>query len=89
MTTGIRFGVVEPHQFAALLVADADGQVAALGFEASGVLWKHLLAQSYIDSQGRVQDSLRAALQNETLSFVKCIGDEGLRLLVSKEDSPL
>lgn len=65
--TGIRFGVLEPHQFAAIPVADAEGQVAALGFEASEVLWSHLQAHSYIDSQRLVQDSLRAALQNETL----------------------
>ena len=65
--TGIRFGVVEPHRFAAIPVAEADGQVVALGFEASEVLWSHLLAHSYIDSQGLVQDSLRVALQSETL----------------------
>ena len=29
--TGIRFGVVEPYQFATIPVADADGQVTALG----------------------------------------------------------
>lgn len=66
--TGIRFGIVERHQFAAIPVTDADGQVTALGFEASEVLWHHLLAQGYIDSHGLVQDFLREALQNETLA---------------------
>ena len=65
--TGIRFGVVEAHQFAAIPVASDDGQTAALGFEASKVLWNHLKAEGYIDTQGRIQDSLRSALREETL----------------------
>ena len=64
--TGIRFGVVERHQFAAIPVADVDGQVTALGFDASQDLWQHLHAQGYIDAQGRIQDSLRKALKDET-----------------------
>ena len=35
--TGIRFGVVEAHQFAAIPVVSEDGQMTALGFEASKV----------------------------------------------------
>ena len=33
--TGIRFGVVEPHQFAAIAVTGADGVATALGIDAS------------------------------------------------------
>ena len=65
--TGFRFGVVERHQFAAIPVAEADGQVKALGFEASEVLWDHLLAEGYIDTDGCIQDSLRRALKDEAL----------------------
>ena len=64
--TGIRFGVVEVHQFAAIPVADEDGQMTALGFEASTVLWNHLRAEGYIDTKGRILDSLRKALKEET-----------------------
>ena len=64
--TGIRFGVVEAHQFAAIPVAGDDGQTTALGFEASKVLWNHLKAEGYIDTRGRIQDSLRKALREET-----------------------
>ena len=64
--TGIRFGVVEDHQFAAIPIADEDGQMTPLGFEASKVLWNHLRAEGYIDIQGRIQDSLRKALKEET-----------------------
>src|SRR5207253_982926 len=31
--TGLRFGIVEQHQFAAVAVADADGTTAPLGFD--------------------------------------------------------
>ena len=66
--TGIRFGVVEQHQFAAIPVVGDDGQTMALGFDASKVLWHHLQAEGYIDDKGRIQDSLRKALKDETLA---------------------
>ena len=64
--TGFRFGVVEAHQFAAISVTGDDGQMAAFGFEASKILWDHLRAEGFIDTQGRIQDSLRKALKEET-----------------------
>ena len=67
--TGIRFGVVQAHQFAAIPVVGADGQTTALGFEASRDIWTHLKAAGYIDATGRVQDALRQALRDETLSL--------------------
>ncbi len=66
--TGIRFGVVEAHRFATIPVIGEDGKTTALGVEASKVLWEHLNAEGYIDAQGRIQDSLRKALKDETLS---------------------
>ena len=65
--TGIRFGVVEPHQFAQIPVGD-DEAPAVLGFEKSRILYDHLLAESYVDTKGRIQDSLRQALKDD--SFV-------------------
>ena len=67
--TGIRFGIVQAHQFAAIPVVDADGQTTALGFDASKDIWAHLKAAGYIDATGRVQDSLRQALRDDTLSL--------------------
>ncbi len=64
--TGMRFGIVEPHRFAAIPAVGKDGQVAPLGFEASQKIWDGLKTQSYIDAQGRIQDSLRKALQDKT-----------------------
>ena len=61
--TGIRFGVVEPHQFASLTSTSEDGSSVALGEEQSKLIWEHLKDQGFIDSQGRVQDSLKEALK--------------------------
>ncbi|MFA6488598.1 MAG: DEAD/DEAH box helicase family protein, partial [Sideroxydans sp.] len=49
--TGIRFGIVQDHQFAAVVVKGDDGKEAPLGFEKSKVLWAHLKAQGYIDTK--------------------------------------
>jgi len=65
--TGIRFGIVEEHIFAAIAVADKDGKTAPLGFDQSKALWEHLKAQGHIDKKGKVQDSLKKALKDGTL----------------------
>jgi type III restriction enzyme len=65
--TGIRFGIVADHQFAGVSVVGADGQVTPLGFEQSKVLWEHLKKQGYIDTKGKVQDSLKTALKDGSL----------------------
>jgi type III restriction enzyme len=66
--TGIRFGIVEAHQFAAITVTGQDGQATPLGFEQSKALWEHLKAQAHIDAKGRVQDSLKKALKEGKLA---------------------
>jgi type III restriction enzyme len=60
--TGIRFGVVEQHQFAGIAVVGADGQPAPLGFEQSKALWEHLRQAGYVDNGGKVQEALKKAL---------------------------
>ena len=64
--TGIRFGIVTSHQFASIPVDDDDGKITALGIDASEELWEHLKEARYIDAAGRIQDSLRKALKEET-----------------------
>jgi len=66
--TGIRFGIVEEHQFAGVTVTDSEGNVAPLGFDQSKMIWEHLKAQGYIDAKGRVQESLKKAIKEGTLS---------------------
>jgi type III restriction enzyme len=66
--TGIRFGIVEAHQFAGVTVAAPDGSATPLGVEQSKTLWEHFKAAGHIDSKGKVQDSLRQALKDGTLT---------------------
>jgi len=67
--TGIRFGVVEKHQFAAITIIQSDGSEQPLGAEQSETLWAFLKKEGYIDSKERVQDSLRSALKEGTLAL--------------------
>ena len=67
--TGIRFGVIEPHQFAQIPVIGDDGESEALGFDKSQVLYDHLRAQGYIDAKGQIQDSLREAIKANSLAL--------------------
>jgi type III restriction enzyme len=66
--TGIRFGIVEAHQFANVVIEGADGQATPLGFEESKTLWEHLKAAGLIDAKGKVQDVLKKALKDGTLA---------------------
>jgi len=67
--TGIRFGIVEQHQFAGIAGPGADGQPAPLGLEKSKTLWEHLKAAGHINAGGKVQDSLKAALKDGKLAL--------------------
>lgn len=65
--TGIRFGVLEQHQFAGISVKAADGTLRPLGVDESKSLWDYLKAAGHVDIKGKVQDSLRLAIKDGTL----------------------
>jgi type III restriction enzyme len=67
--TGIRFGIVEKHQFAAIPVTDEAGRTTALGVAKSDAIWTHLKDAGYVDVKGKVQDLLRKALKDDTLQL--------------------
>ncbi|BCA95214.1 type III restriction endonuclease subunit R [Legionella antarctica] len=67
--TGIRFGIVEEHQFADIKVVSEAGESQALGFEQSKKVWQFLKDESYVDANGKVQDTLRAALKDGTFEL--------------------
>lgn len=67
--TGIRFGVVERHQFAGIGVASPEGTLAPLGAARSEELWKALAAKGYISDKGKVQDTLRVAFRDGTFEL--------------------
>lgn len=74
--TGIRFGVVEKHSFASLSHEGAEGSVQPLGLDRSHEVFKHLKEAAYIDGKGRVQDSMRLALRDGSLSLPAEFEDE-------------
>lgn len=67
--TGIKFGIVEKHQFAAIPIVRQDGSTGLLGFNESTTIFDHLKAQGFIDENGRIQNSLRSTLQLGSLTL--------------------
>lgn len=67
--TGIRFGVIEPHQFAQIPVIGDDGKATVYGFDKSQTVYDHLRTAGYIDAKGCIQDSLRQALKHDSLAI--------------------
>ena len=67
--TGIRFGVVEKHQFASIPVTDGAGRTTSLGVTQSEAIWNHLKEAGYVDAKGKVQDHLKKALKDGTLEL--------------------
>ncbi len=67
--TGIRFGIVEKHQFAAIAVADANGEAKPLGVQKSETIWTYLKEAGMLDAKGKVQDALRTALKDKTFTL--------------------
>lgn len=67
--TGIRFGIVEKHQFASIPVTDNAGRTTSLGVTQSEAIWNHLKESGYVDAKGKVQDQLKKALKEGTLEF--------------------
>ena len=67
--TGIRFGIVEKHQFAEIPVVKEDGSTGMLGFDESAAIFEHLKEEGLIDAKGKVQDALRQALKDGTFSL--------------------
>jgi type III restriction enzyme len=64
---GIRFGVVEPHQFAAIPVVGEQGELIPLGVERSKKLWEALKSTGYLTAKGKVEDALRKALKDNNV----------------------
>ncbi|SHO61190.1 type III restriction enzyme [Pseudoxanthobacter soli DSM 19599] len=67
--SGIKFGIVEKHQFATIPVVNPDGSTGMLGFEESAAIFDHLKAEGFVDTKGKVQDTLRTALKDGTFAL--------------------
>lgn len=85
--TGIRFGIVESHQFATVLIIDDNGEAAPLGVGQSEKIWKFLKAEGFVDAKGKVQDSLRTALKDGSFKLPDDIkADLGSKAEIAEED---
>ena len=67
--TGIQFGFVAAHQFAAIPIALDDGSIAVLGVERSAEILCFLQRESFVDAHGKVKDDLRKALKEDTFTL--------------------
>lgn len=65
--TGYQFGVVEEYHFANILVRNETGESYPLGFERSNKLFREYQTIGYLDSRGRVTETLKDALNAGSL----------------------
>lgn len=73
---GIKFGVIAPHQFANIVVLHEGDKPTYLGTHTSELVHQHLTSQGYIDSHGKVQDALKTALKNNTVSLPEAVKEQ-------------
>ncbi|WP_434303740.1 type III restriction-modification system endonuclease [Clostridium botulinum] len=65
---GIRFGIVEKHNFANIIVSK-DGENTYLKQEASEKIFNHLKEMKYIDNKGKVTDKLKTDLKEQRVDI--------------------
>ncbi len=76
---GIKFGLVEKHQFANIPVFSKDQPDAKptfLGAKKSEELWKHLNNEGYLDSKGKVTDDLKTALKDNSVKLPDAFNEQ-------------
>lgn len=66
---GIKFGVLEKHSFASIVLTDDKNNSEYLGAEKSEKLWEHFLDKKYIDKRGKISDNLRTDLKENTVDL--------------------
>lgn len=74
--TGIRFGLVEQHQFATIKIVGDTGEITNLGVEQSEKIWSFLKAEDFVDAKGKVQDKLRATIKDGSFELSQEIKQE-------------
>ena len=72
---GIRFGMVEKHQFSNIVVAHEGEKPEYLGAEKSENIWQHLIDEGYIDTKGKVQDKLKLDLKDNKVNLPDDVQD--------------
>jgi type III restriction enzyme len=70
----ITFGVITEEALAQLIYRAADGTVVPLGMAAARTLYQTLIFQNYLDTKGKVQETLRRAIASGDASLAAAIG---------------
>lgn len=66
---GVRFGVLEPDDFATIPVTAPDGKIQPLGIKDSKVIYDFFLDKKYVDVHGVIKDEMRSALAEKNLQL--------------------
>jgi type III restriction enzyme len=71
----IQFGVVAIDALARLTFKAEDGTVVPVNMATAQLLYQALIFRGYIDAKGKVQDSLRQAVQTGDAKLTEIVGD--------------
>ncbi len=80
---GIKFGAVEKHQFANIVISGEHDTKEFLGAKKSEEIYQHLTSQGYIDKKGKIQDSLKNDLVDNTVSLPESVQDHSDAILAT------
>ncbi|WP_201318263.1 type III restriction endonuclease subunit R, partial [Paenibacillus sp. EPM92] len=67
--TGVKFGVVEKHAFANMVIINESGESLNLGYERSEEIWKYLFSNKLVQKNGKVTDELKKQISEETFEL--------------------
>lgn len=62
---GTKFGVIEEHFFANIPIKNDEGDIEYFGVDNSEAMFAYLKENDYIDSRGKIQDSLKLDIKND------------------------
>lgn len=65
--TGIKFGTIEKTSFAHIIMENKNGKKEAIGSQKSLELFNHFKKMKYINGKGKVQDTLKQAIIDNTV----------------------
>ncbi|WP_330169100.1 type III restriction-modification system endonuclease [Bartonella grahamii] len=68
---GLRFGIIEKHSFANIVIEKENGEQAFLGAQASETVWNTLLEKQYIDQHSKITNQLKKALKEDNITLPK------------------
>ncbi|WP_186473824.1 type III restriction-modification system endonuclease [Psychrobacter sp. KCTC 72983] len=80
---GIKFGVVEKHQFANIVISDEHNDKEFLGAKKSEEIYQHLENQGYINNKGKIQDSLKTDLADNIVVLPESVEEYAEAILAT------